>query len=451
MLCIFSYLLLGGVLKKIVKLIVTILTFNLFFASGFQINEHGARTMSLAGAFVGLANKPSAVYLNPAGIIQLKGTHLSLGTTYISPMTEFIGPDGNFSTTSELKKRFFTPINFYLTHQLTDRLTFGFAINNPFGLGTEWDDNWVGRYSAVKTEVRTFNFTPVIAYKFSEKFSASVGISISYADVLIGRKLQGLLPNPIQDPQHPFLIFPDAAIEMKGDDLSYGFIAGILFKATDNFSIGASFKSSIKYTMEGEAKLEFDPQTDQVAKQVGSLAFPSGNIEAPLTVPYVFTIGIAYKANENFTVTSDFQYNGWSTYDKLAITFKNWKNPKTGTNQMVSVRDYENSYILRFGAEYLVSKNTALRGGIFYDKNPVKDERLDATLPDADRIGLNFGFGYKLSENLSLDVSYLYLMFAERRINNSQEVIPIMPTPVFLNGLYKSKAHLIGVNLNYNF
>ena len=85
-----------------------ILASQLNFGSGFQINEHGARSMGLAGAFTAIANNASAVYFNPAGITQLMGTHFSLGTTYISPSSKFTGPTGTLSTESELKKQYFT-------------------------------------------------------------------------------------------------------------------------------------------------------------------------------------------------------------------------------------------------------------------------------------------------------------------------------------------------------
>lgn len=448
-----SYLFtIGGNVKKITTLLLSGLFLAVCtFASGFQINEHGARGLAMGGAFVGLANSPMTIYLNPAGITQLNGTRLSLGATYIGPSSTFKGPNGNLSRESSLVKRFFTPINFYFTQQLDDNWYLGFAINNPFGLGTEWPSDWVGRYSTVKTEIRTFNFTPVIAYKFSEQFSASVGFSVSYADVLINKKIQGFLPNPTKP--GTYLTFPDADIEMKGDNISYGFIAGLLYKPSSTFSVGASFKSGIKYDFEGDAKLTLDPATDALSKQVAGAAFPSGKIKAPLTVPYVAIIGISYKANENLTIVSDFQYNGWKSYDKLEITFEEWKNPVTKSNVSSSHRDFENNYLFRLGGEYKVSDCLDLRAGILYDKNPVKDERLDPTLPDADRVGLTLGAGYKITEKLSVDIAYFYLHFVERTINNSQEIINILPynSNTKLNGVYSSNAHLVGLNFNYNF
>lgn len=400
------------------------------FASGFQINENGAKAMAMGGAFVGLVNDPAAVYYNPAGITNLSGTRFSLGATLIIPMSKFEGPAPSTTETS-LEKQFFNPVNFYFTQQITEQLFFGFSLNNPFGLGTKWPDNWVGRYRTTETEIRTFHFSPNFAYKINDQFSIGAGFVVSYADVLIARKLQ--LSTPL----------PDADLELSGDNTSFGFRAGIYYNVNDQLSFGVSYQSNITYNFEGNATSKIYPPTPQNVLAL----LPKGKIEAKLKTPFVATIGAAYKM-ENMTLVFDFQYNQWSSYDELKVIFKEF--PTSAGSESVSKRDFQDSYIARLGAEYVMNK-LALRGGLFYDKNPIKDERLDPTLPDADRLGINIGFGYQITEQLSVDLAYLYLFFFERKIDSSDEFIPIQPNPIRLNGTYNSNAHLIGLNFNYNF
>jgi len=430
--------------KRVCTLLFILVLSTSLIASGFQINEHGARGMAMGGAYVGLANDATAAYLNPAAIAFLKETKLSLGATYIAPMSTFTGSNKHFTRSWDLKKKFFTPINAYFTQKLSDKVGIGFAVNNPFGLGTEWPANWDGRYSTVETEIRTFNFTPSVSYKFSEKFSASVGFSVAYADVLIHRKVQGLFIHP--KTKLPVVLGGDVDTRMEGDAWSFGFNASIMYRPSESLSLGFTYKSQIKYDFKGTAVSKLPTTTPAAVKPLASKIFPYGSIKAPLTVPSVLTFGLAYKANKDFILTTDFQYNMWSSYDKLKVTFDEWAG-----RQIVSKRDFENSYIIRTGAEYRTSKKFALRAGLYYDKNPVKDEKLDPTLPDSDRIGFNMGFGYRLSEDLSIDVAYLYLHFVDRKIDNSQEFLPIFPKKVYLNGKYESNAHLFALNFNYNF
>lgn len=441
--------------KKLTLIIMLALLLNgNSFASGFQINEHGAKAMSLAGAFTALANDPSAVYFNPAGITQLYGTQFMGGVTLIAPSSEFTGPTikSPFQTqnTFEMESQLFTPFNLYVTHQLNDKLFVGLGVNNPFGLGTKWKEDWGGRYLAIDTEIRSFFFTPVIAYKVSDQFSVSAGARIAYADVKIIRAIS--LADPVTSQ-----LKPDATTKMEGDGTAYGFTFAVLFKPSDKLSFGLNYQSEVKFDFEGEATTT-PPTLDFTHPLAGpqSIKLPYGNINAPLTTPQNITAGIAIMPSDDLTVTADFQYVGWSSYDKLEVNFESYRDPSTGSSVVSAVRDYENSFILRGGAEYKLSPTFDLRGGLIYDSNPVKDEFVDPTLPESDRLGLNLGFGYDLSENLTVDVAYLLLLFSERTVTNSSLTNPdlvvqsVSPGAKF-NGTYNSTAHLFGIDFKYKF
>ena len=108
-------------LKKLThSIIVLAIVVNVSFAGGFQINEHGARAMAMAGAFTGLADDPSALFYNGAGLTQLSGTHIVAGVTLIAPSASFRGPSPAITEYS-LQDQLFHPINFYITHQFDEK------------------------------------------------------------------------------------------------------------------------------------------------------------------------------------------------------------------------------------------------------------------------------------------------------------------------------------------
>ncbi len=420
-------------------LFITLVSFifvNLNFGSGFQINESGAKAMAMAGAFAGVANDASAIHFNPAGITQLNGTNISAGVSLIIPSFKYTSPDGN---EYEIEQKVFTPFNVYITHQFSDKFSAGFGFNTPYGLGTFWkDEEWPGRYLALDTEIRTFVFTPVVAYKVSEAFSISVGFRYGYGDVTITRKQAVPVP-PGAD---------DALVELEGDGTAMGFVAGILVKPSEMIQLGLSYRSEMEYEFEGDA-VTTPSGFNHPDPRIGFIAFPTGPVKAPLTTPQNITFGVGIMPNEAVTISADFQYVGWSSYDKLEVNFDDWTNPTTGEKQLLSERNFENSFIARLGAEYKLSEQFALRGGVLYDNNPVTDELLEPTLPDADRIGLNIGLGYNFTENLSMDFAYFLLMFSERQITDSEvDQYPIEGLQPF-NGTYNSNAHLFGINLSY--
>jgi len=412
------------VVKKLFSLIAVIaLLSSQAFASGFQINEHSARAMAMGGAFAGLANDPSAMFFNPAGITQLSGTRFLAGVTIISPSASFRGPSPAI-TEYKLQHQTFTPINFYFTQQISNKLFFGASVNNPYGLGTKWDKDWVGKYVAYNTKLETFFFTGVLAYKLSENLSLSAGVIYATGKVTIER----------YTPLTPFV--GDAFVSLNGSGNGLGFTAGLLFKASKAFSLGVSYRSSVKFDFTGTAKTTGPAQL--------APRLPQGDISSSITTPQNITVGAAFTPNKKITLTADFQYVGWSSYDKLAVDFKN-----PAYTDLSAPRNYQNSFIVRFGTEYSLFENLKVRGGLYYDKNPVKDEYVDPTLPDADRIGFNIGFGFNLTKSVSLDVAYMFIRFNERKITNS--LIEYSQGNSKFNGVYNAFAHLFGVNFSYNF
>lgn len=399
------------------------------FAGGFQINEHSAKAMGMGGAFTAIANDPSALFFNGAGITQLEGTQFLLGTTLIAPVSSFRGV---YPAIDEYKmeNQIFFPSHFYATHKLTSDISVGLGFTTPFGLGTKWDDNWPGKYLAVETTVMTFIFTPTVAYKLTNQLSISASMVYSFANVTMTKKSQ----------QAPFA--GDAFIKLEGKDNSaFGYNFGILYKPLEDLSIGASFRSQVKYNMEGTAN------TTAGAKQLidaGKLPVDA-NITADLTTPANIAFGIAYNILPELKLSAEYDYVGWSSYDTLTVTFT---DAKYSSLTKPSPRLYDNSFILKFGADYKVNNDLSVLAGLLYDKNPVKPERLNPSLVDANRLGLSVGAHYSFTKNLGASLSYLYIRGAQTEARNSEENYMAGVSP--FDGTYNSQAYLVSFSLNYS-
>jgi long-chain fatty acid transport protein len=148
------------------------------------------------------------------------------------------------------------------------------------------------------------------------------------------------------------------------------------------------------------------------------------------------TIGVAYDLLPKLRLSADYQYVGWSSYDTLIINFDHNTFPK-----IASPRLYNDSYIIRFGAEYKISHRLAFQGGIYFDKNPVKSEWLNPELPDADRLGFSAGVNYKITSGITVAASYLFIRSKQFTVNNSNEL--------GFNGTYNSYANIGFISLSY--
>jgi len=416
-------------LKTFFLCIVLLIAFSLenVNAGGFQLNEHGAKPMGMGGAFTAIANDASAIYWNGAGLTQLTGTQIMLGTALITPVTSFRGVAPQI-TEYKMEKQSFFPSHFFAAYRANEKTVLGIGFTTPFGLGTKWDENWIGKYLAVETELQTFAFMPTFAYSLTDNFSISAGFHYSFATVLITRK----------NSQAPFT--GDAFITLDGKDTEgFGYQFGLMYKPSKNLSLGASFHSEVDYRFKGTADAEGAQQlidTKRIPK--------NADVEAKLTIPMNIAVGLAFDPISELTLSIDYQFIGWSSYDVLAIDFVD-----PAYTDLSSPRDYEDTYIGRFGLEYRLSSALSLLGGIYYDNHPVSPSKLNPSLPDANRLGFSGGFDFKVSPKIVIAASYLFIRSEETTVTDSQEDYTSGISP--FNGTYNSTANLFSLSLSYSF
>ncbi len=356
-------------------------------AGGFQINEHGARSMGMGGAFTAQASDPSAIYFNPAGLGFQKGLSVMLGTTLIFPSTTFIETTPVPNKT-KMQSQIFYLSNFYATYSLDNRFVFGLGLYSPFKLETRWAENWVGKQFAITTDLKTSFVNPSIAYRYSEDFS--IGIGISYVSASFDLKNSRI----------------SFSSEATGINL---FNAGFLYKPLNNLSFAASYRHSTELNFKG----------------TGSIT---------ITLPNNIFTGIAYDITPALTIEGGCQYVGWKSYDSLIF------NTNISTSETM-VKNWENTYLMRLGGEYRINQYS-FRAGYVYDKTPQPDKSIEPTFPDANRNEFTLGVGYKLSDALNVDFAYQLILFLNRTITAPTNLFP---------GTYKSTAHLFGINVGYQF
>ncbi len=413
-------------------LMVFIFSCSVVLAGGFQTATQGARAMGMGLAFVGQASDASSIYYNAAGISNLRGFNILAGATFIMPSNDFTGPTP-LTITSTTVDRTFTPINFYATYSMDNGLSFGIGVYNPYGLGSEWPETWIGKALAVKTELRTFYINPTVAYKVSDNFSIGIGFDYIISDVQFLQNVDLLVP--------PLTAAPNVGVNLEGaGDAAYTFNVGLLYKATEDLSFGLSYRH--------EAEIEFDGDlTFNNLPESYDALFPEGKGKAKLTMPFDLRLGVSYNAMENLTLNADFQYVGWESYKELAVDFENntsITHPVLGVipiwTDLNVAKDWENSITLRLGGEYRMDA-FAFRAGYAYDATPIPTKTMDPSLPGADRHDITVGLGYQITQNIRVDAAYQYISF-EQDVTDSD--IPF-------NGLYENSTNLFGFNLEFAF
>ena len=424
-------------LKKFtLSILGTLLSASLVLGSGFSIYEQGAKATAMGGAFIAQANDASAMFYNPAGIINLKGTHIGTGVTIIMPQASFTGPtkdDPNLYTAAE--KQVFPPVHFYATQQINENLSFGFSFYTLFGLGSKWPGDWAGRTLATTSDVQTFALNPAMAVRLADNLSIAVGMTYMIGNVILEKSIYTGYETDT---------YIESKLDAKGNGV--GVNLGIQYKPVDRLTLGAIYRDNIMLDFEdGDATFIIPQLQNQSIYQALVGYFPNTKGSSELELPDMFGLGIAFDFTDQITAEFDYMSLGWSSYDQLTVKFD---DPVAGSKETVSHKNYKDSYSLRFGLEYRYSEQLAIRAGYLRDNHAVPDEHLEPSLPEGDRDLYSFGIGYKMG-SMTFDGFYMLLTQDDRTVQTSELEVNGQPFP--FNGKYEAIGHLFGLSFGYSF
>jgi long-chain fatty acid transport protein len=428
-------------------------------ASGFQLREQSVKNLgkSNAGSIVG--KDASNVSLNPAAMTNLDKTTIQSDITVIDLSADFTGSGrvlGSAAPTAGLtggsggdpgdptvvpNMAIVIPMKGAL-----EGMTVGASIGAPFGLKTEYEPGWVGRYRALTSDLKTVDLTLSVAFKATDGVSFGAGLIYERAEATLSKAIDfgtaicAGSGNPANcfNPAYPFRPqMLDGGFEVSGDDTGIGYVFGGQLAPNDKLAIGFSHRSEIKHELEGSLDFQNVP-----ALLVADPRFQDGPGGARLVTPAVTTLSISYGFSDQFRVMADYQSTAWSSLQDVTI--------KRTNGTVVGSEDFrwDDTNFVSIGAEYDLSDAFTLRAGVGKDESPTNDATRTPRLPDDDRMLYSVGMSWMVSEHLSVDAAY-------QRINIEDPVINLpVHTPsdlATLQGTYSGSANLFGVSMQYRF
>jgi long-chain fatty acid transport protein len=421
-------------------------------ASGLQLTDQSVTGLGRAFAGGSLANDDaSAAYYNPADMMLGKGMQAQAGFTFIGITTEasntgsttrFPANIGDVLTKPGTLPVFVTiptqgrnddggtdnlvPNGYYIM-DINDRMRFGVSLNAPFAVSTHYGRNWVGRYHAVESELTTIDVNPSIAYRVNDNLSLGFGVSAQYADATLTRAQF-----------NPFAPTQDGYTEVKGDDWGYGFNLGATYEFDPTTRMGLSYRSRIKYTLEGDVTVT---------------GIPGRNSETPATVDWTAPDWMsltAYKRlDDKWAVMGGVRWTNWSLFQELRIKLADGR-------QEVTEQKWDDSWTFNIGVSYDYNPEWTFRAGYQFDQTPVQSaEYRTPRIPDSDRSSFAIGASYRPNPQLSVDFGYMYLLFDDSSTDNTINLLPA-PAPAglvtdTLRLNYESYGNLFGLQASYKF
>jgi len=443
------------------------------FGAAFALQEQGVSGLgnSYAGG-TAAAEDASTVWNNPAGMSKIATMQAVAGLNIITPSIKFSdsasvhafgqplgGTGGNAGSTNYVPNMYFVvPIN--------PQFAFGLGIGAPFGLVTEWDNGWLGRYQALKSDIKTMNVNPALSWKVAPNFALGVGVdyqqikatltsNANYSAALAQGAGQaaaaGLIPAAAVGPFIAATSGLDSNVNINGDDNAWGWNLGALWDITPDTRVGAHYRSSLKYNVSGNVTINNPtlPPLGPLAPIGAAIsaganaALASGGVTASIELPAITNVSIFSKINPQWDVMADVQFTQWSSIQQLAFV-------RTGPGLALPATPENFKDVWRFsaGATYTMNNQWKFRGGLAYDQTPVQNAERTPRLPDESRTWVSVGAQYTAMPNLKLDGGFAYIWASDASSNqNAGDTAKYG----LINGNYKASVTVFGMSATYSF
>lgn len=447
--------------------------------AGFALQENSGS--GLGNAYAGgaaAAEDASTLWSNAAGIARLSSGQIVGAVNLIQPSMTFrngasqaaaqqpLGDEGGDAGSLNVVP------NLYLSLPIDNRWAVGIGLNAPFGLVTEYDSSWIGRFQALKSEIKTININPAVAFKVTDNFAVGLGANwqrlegtftsqVNYSAALLSAAAaNGIAPgsptfNAIAQAT-PGLV---SGASVDGSDYAWGWNLGVLVDIDASNRIGAQYRSGLKYTLSGNVEFTnpalpalpppLAPVVGALAAGVNGQMLYNSSITSEIKLPAIVNVSYFGTLNAQWDVMADLQYTGWGSIQNLSFVRTN------GSPLQSTVENFDDAWRFAVGANYRHSAQWMFRGGLAYDQSPVQDAYRTARLPDGDRTWLTLGAKYSATPKLWFDVGAAYIWVRSPSIDDMGSTNLGIPPSVAQNGLingsYSNRVVVLSGQVSYAF
>ena len=444
-------------------------------SQGFGLNEVGTCAVSRGFAATGTpCEDASTIFWNPAAAAELPGKSISIGASAIIVKGTFrqdsTGRNYPSNINPALPPAGFAAMRF-------GKSSIGLGVYVPYGLTSQWNDDFPGRFSALRASLQTVYIQPNFAYQVTDNWSVGGGPVFGHSTVDLTQAI-----DLSQQTAAPNITFGQLGIayetefaraQVHGTATAVGYNVGVHGKYGP-WSIGARYLSALTFNYD-HASAKFSQTATGLILPQGNPVSPTGSqvpIDALLggqfapggalvsqsassTIkhPWQLQGGVGYTGFARTKLSVDVARLGWSAFNTLPITFN---GPANGSSRTL-YEGYDDSWSYRFGAEHMIG-SWAGRLGYSYSETPAPDETVTPLLPDMNRRNFSAGVAIPVTDMYKLDIGYLHVntpgrrgRIAERPVVPPTSLDAVLPVQPNSTGTYSLRADVISAALNITF
>jgi long-chain fatty acid transport protein len=377
---------------------------------GFSVPDQGARAAALGEAFAAQADDASAIYYNPAGLIQIDGTEFMAGLYAINFDTTFDGVDDD-----DRHHQTYVVPHAYLSIDPGDPdVRFGLGVNNTYGLGVEWSADGPLRSVVTEAELLVTTVSPTLALRVSDGLSVGGSVNI-YASDLERRSIV------------PSVHGPEFALSIDGRGVAVGFTLGALWEPASGHKVAAVYRAPFAVDFNGRAQI----------KAPGGPPVADGRARFSIEFPQSITLGYSYTPVPGCTLEFDLVWTDWTGFDAIELQSM---DPLIDSIPPEAF-EYGTSLSPRLGAELQFDEHWTGRVGYGYFEDVSPSATFSPLVPDFDAHLFSAGFGYDAG-SWRVDFAYQFIARNGRVIEDSVNSPP---------GRYSDHTHGIMTSFTIRF
>lgn len=457
--------------KKLLTLPILICSTNLF-AGGFQMHEQNAQLGDVHAGYSVATDDASVNFYNPAGLMDIKET---LTTTSAVTVANNISFKGNIrvNTFPEPMSPGHSPYTangsaqtnglhvipgVHFAKPISDNMTFGFSVASPFAAELEWSDSSFTRYNTTLNGIKTVNISPSLAYKLNEQLFIGFGPEVQYVEMNIDKMVGSTLHERL------FSQSFDSVVTNNLTNTALSWHAGVLFKPSNSLKLGASFRPGINHEAKGTGKLK-----GKLAGSFESLSPDkeniSENLKATIRIPSSLALSAQFSPAPNFNFVSTLIYTRWSVVKNFVLenVTTAFLHPDTDQplflSEVSNKMNFRDTFTILNGMHWNYNNNLKLKAGAGFDQTPTDDKERDLKMPDGNRLMLGFGANYKYSQDLNIELGYMFVKVLPTKISKKSIIDPpiagdiAITNPGEISEIYgrtTGYANLLGIQTTFN-
>jgi long-chain fatty acid transport protein len=343
-------------------------------AGSSATNGVAPRAKSMQNAFTAVADDPSAIFYNPAGLTQIAGTEIDAGLMLILPELEYTN-----STTGVASRSTQTAVgyNVFLSTDVVTPVTLGFGVYAPFARVTDYTATAaVGRVSHT-SELLRIDFVPTVATKVGPHVSLGMGFVASY--VRVNSDILGF--------------------EEEGSGYGFTGQGGVLFQLHPRVKLGLTYRGPMAAQVHGSGTL-VGVGTDQ--------------FEATVRFPGTLSLGLAWQALDVLLLAVSVDWEMWSAVKEIRRQYTNPVHQRLG----VTVLNAHDAYNVRLGLLYTPWRHGEWRVGYAYLTAAVPANHIVPAFPDYNGHAVAVGYGQTWKQ-WRVDIGYEWITSPPRQSQNA--------------------------------